>query len=74
MNIFDELSWRGLVHQVSDAEGLRKYLEAPGAAMRNPRRRRTPQPGDQPGQAGGRSERSRQHGLQGCFIDPPPEG
>jgi len=33
MNIFDELSWRGLVHQVSDAEGLRKYLDAPGAAM-----------------------------------------
>jgi tyrosyl-tRNA synthetase len=33
MNIFDELSWRGLVHQVSDAEGLRKYLDAPGQAM-----------------------------------------
>jgi tyrosyl-tRNA synthetase len=33
MNIFDELSWRGLVHQVSDAEGLRKYLDTPGAAM-----------------------------------------
>lgn len=33
MNIFDELSWRGLVHQVSDADGLRKYLDTPGAAM-----------------------------------------
>jgi len=33
MNIFDELSWRGLVHQVSDAEGLRKYLETPGQTM-----------------------------------------
>ena len=33
MNIFDELSWRGLVHQVSDAEGLRKYLDTPGQAM-----------------------------------------
>ncbi|MDR3640916.1 MAG: tyrosine--tRNA ligase [Humidesulfovibrio sp.] len=33
MNIFDELTWRGLVHQVSDAEGLRKYLDAPGQAM-----------------------------------------
>jgi len=33
MNIFDELTWRGLVHQVSDAEGLRKYLDTPGQAM-----------------------------------------
>jgi len=33
MNIFDELSWRGLVHQVSDADGLRKYLAAPGQSM-----------------------------------------
>ncbi|OIO00984.1 MAG: tyrosine--tRNA ligase [Desulfovibrionaceae bacterium CG1_02_65_16] len=33
MNIYDELSWRGLVHQVSDADGLRKYLDTPGAAM-----------------------------------------
>jgi tyrosyl-tRNA synthetase len=33
MNIFDELSWRGLVHQVSDADGLRKYLDTPGQAM-----------------------------------------
>jgi tyrosyl-tRNA synthetase len=33
MNIFDELTWRGLVHQVSDAEGLRKYLATPGQAM-----------------------------------------
>lgn len=33
MNIFDELSWRGLVHQVSDTEGVRKYLDAPGQAM-----------------------------------------
>ena len=33
MNIFDELSWRGLVHQVSDEPGLRKYLETPGQSM-----------------------------------------
>ncbi len=33
MNIFDELSWRGLVHQVSDAEGLRAYLASPGQTM-----------------------------------------
>jgi tyrosyl-tRNA synthetase len=33
MNIFDELSWRGLVHQVSDADGLRKYLATPGQSM-----------------------------------------
>jgi tyrosyl-tRNA synthetase len=33
MNIFDELSWRGLVHQVSDADGLRKYLADPGQTM-----------------------------------------
>ncbi len=33
MNIFDELSWRGLVHQVSDPDGLRKYLDTPGQAM-----------------------------------------
>jgi len=33
MNILDELSWRGLVHQISDAEGLRKYLDTPGQTM-----------------------------------------
>jgi tyrosyl-tRNA synthetase len=33
MNIFDELSWRGLVNQVSDADGLRKYLDTPGQSM-----------------------------------------
>jgi tyrosyl-tRNA synthetase len=33
MNVFDELSWRGLVNQVSDADGLRKYLDAPGQTM-----------------------------------------
>ncbi len=33
MNIFDELSWRGLVHQASDEPGLRKYLETPGQTM-----------------------------------------
>ncbi len=33
MNIFDELSWRGLVHQVSDAEKLREHLETPGRSL-----------------------------------------
>lgn len=30
MNIFDELSWRGLVHQVSDADKVREYFSQPG--------------------------------------------
>lgn len=30
MNIFDELSWRGLVHQVSDADKVRGYFSLPG--------------------------------------------
>lgn len=33
MNIFDELKWRGLVHQVSDEEKVREYLAAPGQSM-----------------------------------------
>lgn len=32
-NIFDELSWRGLVNQVSDAENLREHLEAPDRVL-----------------------------------------
>ena len=30
MNIYDELSWRGLVHQVSDQAKVREYLGIPG--------------------------------------------
>lgn len=33
MNIFDELKWRGLIHQVSDEEKIREYLSTPGATM-----------------------------------------
>lgn len=33
MNIFDELAWRGLVHQTSDAEGLRKHLDTSGRSL-----------------------------------------
>ncbi len=33
MNIFDEFSWRGLINQVSDADGLRKYLDTPDQTM-----------------------------------------
>ncbi|XPV76101.1 MAG: tyrosine--tRNA ligase [Desulfovibrio sp.] len=33
MNIYDELEWRGLVNQVSDADAVRKYLEEPGRYM-----------------------------------------
>jgi tyrosyl-tRNA synthetase len=29
LNIFDELSWRGLIHQTSDEAGLRRHLDAP---------------------------------------------
>ncbi len=32
-NIYDELKWRGLINQVSDEEGIREYLEDPGATM-----------------------------------------
>jgi tyrosyl-tRNA synthetase len=32
-NIYDELEWRGLVHQVSDADGLKKWLAEPGRSM-----------------------------------------
>ncbi|MFP5238292.1 MAG: tyrosine--tRNA ligase [Acidobacteriota bacterium] len=33
MNIFDDLSWRGLVHQTSGADELREHLSAPGRSM-----------------------------------------
>jgi len=33
LNIFDELTWRGLVHQTSDAPGLRAHLETPGRVL-----------------------------------------
>ena len=33
MNIFDELSWRGLVHQASDEAGLREHLDTPGRVL-----------------------------------------
>jgi len=33
LNIYDELTWRGLVHQVSDEDGLRTYLGTPGQTM-----------------------------------------
>ena len=28
-SILDELTWRGLVHQITNAEGLRQHLESP---------------------------------------------
>ncbi|GFK95212.1 Tyrosine--tRNA ligase [Fundidesulfovibrio magnetotacticus] len=33
MNVFDELTWRGLVHQTSGADTLREHLAAPGRVM-----------------------------------------
>ncbi|MEF2229436.1 MAG: tyrosine--tRNA ligase [Pseudodesulfovibrio sp.] len=33
MNIYDELQWRGLIHQVSDEDKVREYLSTPGATM-----------------------------------------
>ncbi len=33
MNILDELSWRGLVHQCSDEAGLRQHLATPGRVL-----------------------------------------
>jgi len=33
VNILDELTWRGLVHQVSDPDGLHAYLNTPGQTM-----------------------------------------
>ncbi|SMF36150.1 tyrosine--tRNA ligase [Desulfovibrio gilichinskyi] len=33
MNIYDELKWRGLIHQVSDEEKVREYLSTPGRSM-----------------------------------------
>ncbi|WP_291329628.1 tyrosine--tRNA ligase [Desulfovibrio sp. UCD-KL4C] len=33
MNIYDELKWRGLVHQVSDEDKVREYLSTPGRTM-----------------------------------------
>ena len=33
MNIFDELAWRGLVHQTSDEPGLREHLATPGRVL-----------------------------------------
>lgn len=33
MNIFDELTWRGLINQVSDEEKVRSYLSESGKAM-----------------------------------------
>ncbi|MDD4951267.1 MAG: tyrosine--tRNA ligase [Desulfovibrionaceae bacterium] len=33
MNIYDELKWRGLVHQVSDEAKVREYLAEPGRSM-----------------------------------------
>ncbi len=33
MNIYDELKWRGLIHQVSDETKVREYLSTPGASM-----------------------------------------
>lgn len=32
-NIYDEMKWRGLINQASDEEGIRKYLDDPGAVM-----------------------------------------
>jgi len=33
MNIYDDLKWRGLIHQVSDEDKVREYLAQPGASM-----------------------------------------
>ena len=33
MNIIDELSWRGLVHQTSDEAGLREHFDTPGRVL-----------------------------------------
>ena len=33
MNIYDDLKWRGLIHQVSDEDKIREYLATPGATM-----------------------------------------
>jgi len=33
LNIFDELAWRGLVHQTSDEPGLREHLATPGRVL-----------------------------------------
>ena len=33
MNIFDELSWRGLINQTSDNHGLREHLKTPGRVL-----------------------------------------
>lgn len=33
MNIYDELKWRGLIHQVSDEDKVREYLSTPGQTM-----------------------------------------
>lgn len=33
MNIFDDLSWRGLIHQTSDDAGLREHLATPGRVL-----------------------------------------
>ena len=33
MNIYDDLLWRGLIHQVSDEDKVREYLATPGASM-----------------------------------------
>jgi len=33
VNVFDELSWRGLIHQTSGDEALREHLETPGRIL-----------------------------------------
>ena len=33
MHILDELTWRGLINQVSDLPGLRAYLAKPGQTL-----------------------------------------
>ena len=33
MDIFEELSWRGLINQVSDEAGLKDYLSTPGRSL-----------------------------------------
>ena len=33
MNVFDELKWRGLIHQTSGDDSLREHLGAPGRVM-----------------------------------------
>lgn len=33
MHIIDELSWRGLIHQLSDEKSLREYLSSPGRTL-----------------------------------------